>query len=1131
MFNFNGGDILVIFLAIIAFLLYHRLFNRNVVTIDKARNYIDGRKNEINQYFSTQMEIIDSKQEAFQKALRHAEDMQYQLARQAEDSESSIRHIEEYHNGLNELNVQAEAVEENLKRLQTESSYIDDLGLNISSLKDKFTTLAQKDKERFDSFCTHTLKAFDGKIHEIESKLSTARNDMDNFHKSLEKTETLQKKTSANQLNAFREELLKVENEFSERLKKLTATGHQLETKVFNALEEKITSDSAELEVKWNTRLENVANGISTAASDLDKTLENMRLKSHNTEKKFSAHLKKLSEAGRQIESNVFNSLKKKITSDSGELEVKWNQRLEELAENISTTVSGLSNTLENMRLESQSTENDFQNFEKRIQNSMINLETQIRDNTAEFEHKTNELYSHIQQYAEDKENEFLQKIEDEQVHYRDILDKKFEDIEQSITNIVNIHETLKDSQQKHIDKNEALFREFDDKMALRRQDEEKIIEQRVSELREQMQNLETEMNQLKTEASSAVSEKMQRVKDELFADLDGQDEEMRREFEEWRSSYANEIQNFLKQSIREREKMEKNHSEELEMTLSEYKNTVAAQYDTFNQQLSNFRDSLKEQVNSSEEQFDLLKNTLENRIAQQIQQSSEQFEQEANDKLQSVRLSQEESLSQLFGNYSHQYQELSDFRDSLEEQLSANEEQFDLMKITFEDRLTQQVNQSSEQFQQESDGKLQNIRLSLEEQITELMEDYSTQSQQLMSGLDEKNTTLVAGIKYLEEKLDSVSEAFDQKKRNTLDELNSLSKESLFDIQKNAKNIKEDIEQKIRNLQQSVQNAEKRIEVNRKKSIAYIEDEYSRLTKNLNDMDKRQGQILQEVNSEKVDEVLQMIAKLRKQIIDVQDEGEQIGQINEQCEHTLALYERIEEKATLFFNEKARIEHLEGRINYIHDLSDSIENTLNVLSKDSSNLKNIQLQLDNMKSSKEELQKDYRNLSKDITVLQQFNLSVDQSIRRITEIDSQLSQVDVQMEPLQTVIAEIKDKQMILYRNRDDVDAIIEKVSSLDDIISNMDTRLENMKKIQEWVAQTETRVNQVYTRIQQQAALTDKLTAGKNRAGDSITQSERDFVVQLSQEGFDTKAIANRTGFSQSEIELILETTSSRR
>ena len=103
-----------------------------------------------------------------------------------------------------------------------------------------------------------------------------------------------------------------------------------------------------------------------------------------------------------------------------------------------------------------------------------------------------------------------------------------------------------------------------------------------------------------------------------------------------------------------------------------------------------------------------------------------------------------------------------------------------------------------------------------------------------------------------------------------------------------------------------------------------------------------------------------------------------------------------------------------------------------------------------------------------------------------------------------------------------------MEKVELLEKTLEEVEERMIKLQKAREWLAKTETRLETIGKKAQEQIRLLRTLAkaeAERSKESGAPAKDKRETVLQLAGMGWSSKEIAQRINLSRGEVELILE------
>jgi len=125
--------------------------------------------------------------------------------------------------------------------------------------------------------------------------------------------------------------------------------------------------------------------------------------------------------------------------------------------------------------------------------------------------------------------------------------------------------------------------------------------------------------------------------------------------------------------------------------------------------------------------------------------------------------------------------------------------------------------------------------------------------------------------------------------------------------------------------------------------------------------------------------------------------------------------------------------------------------------------------------------------------------------------------------------LEDVSHRIMQLADNKEKVDQAIEQMEQMDAILKDAEERAERMQKAREWLAKTETRLEEINAQAKEQVKLLGTLLkeggkdAGRQEGAPSM--GARDVVTRLAHQGWSVDEIVRATKLSKGEVELILE------
>jgi len=922
-------------------------------------------------------------------------------------------------------------------------------------------------------------------------------------------------------LGEIKEELLTLERSYTERF----------ETSIAEAMNEfhgelkQLKAGLHESDRQLTLLGETLENLDANKQTEISVRLSEFRDNLERIEGDFHEKLQKIVTEGARLEGDAFTALNEKIESRSKQLEQGWIGEIEDLRERVSFATTEIRESLEKAQQSLDNWETDSVNRLETVRKEYLAVEKNLKENSSRLESSLVDFNTRMAGIAESKETKLLESVENRQNEYRKIIDERFERIEGFIKDMDALAENLSVSQEQSVKDAESMYSVFDAEMRKRRDDEESRIEKQEANLRLDMSELERGLEELKARAYDNVSEKLQVFEDEFFADLKNRDDQIRATLDEWRKTANLELEEIGTKAVRDREETERLYSTELKRKLVELQGRIFSQFETFQEQVDGFKGSISGRILGAENDIASYRDELSARITSERERSAKEFE-TAYENFNSEILEKFAKANKIIN------QRLSDFSKAIESNSKKIAADYQLAKEEASE-WKEGVDAQFQEAQRNASDRIISIKTDTETMIAELKDEYADRTEQLVLESGEERTALRRDIAAIEESIRRLSTELTEKTRDSLDTLKEQSENFLLEFRKSTREARDGIERKLKELRQSVQETKDRAEANRKEMSAHTNSEYARLVRNLDDIDRRQREFVAETRVfERADEMKEMleadIEELDKQIKTAGSGRDEVRRINEQYEKAISLYGEVSNKLARFLSEQQKVENLEGKVARIGNLSESVEMKLERINDANDLLQDLQLRLKQLENLNGELVSRYDKLSEKSKILDTTADGVDKNHERLTRIESLLKELFEKVVPLRDELDAIEERHARLGEDSTKIDFVVGRVSAIDSTIAELDNKMEELGRAREWLAKTETRLEELSRDTQQRIKLfgtLSKRVAGDKKSSSSPDMSTREMVVRLAREGWNSEEIATNLRLSRGEVELILE------
>jgi chromosome segregation ATPase len=279
--------------------------------------------------------------------------------------------------------------------------------------------------------------------------------------------------------------------------------------------------------------------------------------------------------------------------------------------------------------------------------------------------------------------------------------------------------------------------------------------------------------------------------------------------------------------------------------------------------------------------------------------------------------------------------------------------------------------------------------------------------------------------------------------------------------------------------------------------------------------------------------ELERRIEDLRGDLDRLDQRRSEAAQLEGQFVKIKRLEDEVNLKMTRFLSEKHRIEQMEADFNRLLLISKAVEEKLVQVSSSDDTLQAVQVQIRRFDDALTAVEEKYQRVEKKGQALDETTDSIDRNFRALQESEDSLRRFNEDLQRLTGEMETLHDSVEDLARENEKARETAEKLAYLDSSLSAIEERITAMNKAREWVARTETRLEELNRDAQEQVKLMGAVLKGGRSGGDGKAASEkgalpigdRETVVKLARQGWTVDQIARSMKISKGEVELILE------
>jgi len=621
------------------------------------------------------------------------------------------------------------------------------------------------------------------------------------------------------------------------------------------------------------------------------------------------------------------------------------------------------------------------------------------------------------------------------------------------------------------------------------------------------------EMKQNALEITGAKLEEYRQVQDAEFRRLEALaddsrnlDAELRRSMQEVIGRIQEDFSRYVRESeLIRREEMEKFSSAaaalreemaEVEKELSALKN---AAYDNVSEKLKLFEDDFFSDLSRRSGDIDqrLLEwqdelQTKLLRIGEEAETGRKELERGLTEEMRKRLTSQDERL---VSELEHLKAETGAFEEGIRGQMENAGESLSSFKV--------QLDQSIEEARKESE-------LSIKSEIGK----HSLAAAEILKQYQRE----------LEGKLREMSD-YVQGRNGELSGLIDASRSDLADA-------KEGLTGKIRELDDAIEDARRRV-----RDLAAETD--GRIASVRSSVEDAERHIRDAIDQKKlIDKADELRLDMERRIEDLKGDIDRLDQRRaeaSQLENDFIKIRRLEDdvnnKMTRFISEKRKIETMEADFNRLIKISVSVDEKLSQVTASDDTLQTMQLQLRKLEEAIGTTEDKFQRIERKSQILDNTNDGIDRNFKALQESEKISAKIGGDIERYSEDLESIKGSIEKLAGESDKAREAADKIGVLDELLEEIEERIKSMQRARQWLADAETRLEELNRQAQMQARAIDSLVKGKASGapvdlGEGMpTQQKIENVRLLAQQGWKKEEIAKAMKISLGQVELILD------
>ncbi|GAB1482128.1 hypothetical protein MASR2M78_09430 [Treponema sp.] len=614
-------------------------------------------------------------------------------------------------------------------------------------------------------------------------------------------------------------------------------------------------------------------------------------------------------------------------------------------------------------------------------------------------------------------------------------------------------------------------------------------------------------------------------------ANLDG---ELRRSMAETGNRIRSEFTLFEKEAEDERKSVASAFdlaAQELRSDMDGVEKELAAlktrAYDNVSEKLKLFEDDFFTDLSKRSEEIDKRlidwKSSLEDSLAKLGEQATAEREKIEDGYAEELRLRLAEQSEHTLSDLERLKEQATVFEEGVRDQLGQADQSF----ASFKEQLERDLEEARATAAASAKAELGRHALEMAEILKKDQRELDGELKDLSASVEERRLETAAQLDASRREM----EAWQAKVFQNLRDADTAVDEA----RKRARELASESDERLVATRNAIQELRKEADAHRIDMFSHSDEQARNLDIAIKDADKRIKEFIAQTNLfEKADELKEAlelrIEDLGADLDRLEQRRSEAAELEAQFIKIKRLEDEVNAKMTRFLSEKRRVELMEADFKRLLQTAQSVDDKLAQVSESDDAIQALQVQMRKLEDAASEAEEKYQRIERKNQILDATSDGIDRNFQALREADATAKKLDLELEKLSGELSSVRSSVEKLSIEKERADQATEKLSTLDKTLSEIEDRIEVMQKAREWLARTETRLEEASKQAQEQVKLMGTLLKEEGRKGSSKERGAppigtRETVVKLAHQGWSVDEISRAVKLSKGEVELILE------
>ena len=467
---------------------------------------------------------------------------------------------------------------------------------------------------------------------------------------------------------------------------------------------------------------------------------------------------------------------------------------------------------------------------------------------------------------------------------------------------------------------------------------------------------------------------------------------------------------------------------------------------------------------------------------------------------------------------------ELAHFTDALDQEISSK--RTDIM-------------QRLERLEEELGVRIEDERAHLlhahTEEIAHMIQENATQIEKSVAQeravVTAQQSQICDDIKQSQHEIDTLKEAIQKYGIDFRTEFDNRYKNFQHEFDQKAQKSLQEAELSFKKSSAELRDSQMQFSKEQSEVITQIQGEAAHLKNELEKIDISQRSLTEQSKTINKAVALQKtltsnIETLHEDIAKMEGYREETGQIGKEFVRIRDIAHKMQSAFDRISGERRKIDNLEKNWSQLNSLSDTVTRNIDKVHSKYDQVKELQIRMRDLNSLEHSVGEQYNRLEGQQEIIRSTLEGIDKNFDSLSEIEERMRYIATEIKGVPEQVAQLSKQVNIIHENNLSTEELQQQSKKLDKSIAKLEKRMNEVKGSQQWLGNLETRLQKMYTEVD------EKLSVMRSLLQDTISQEDHvpesgsvpQTVKQLARKGWTPEQISNTLKISIGEIEVIL-------